>query len=410
VLAAFFCSGIDSPAGAQTISYRGFIESRGVVFPQDAINDPDNLVGDALARAEVFLAPASWLRVAAGVDLRASTHDQVDSAWRFDLADRGTRRPRFSVRRLSAALTRGPLTVDLGKQFIRWGKADIVTPTDRFAPRDYLNVLDADFLAVRGARTVFEKGAHTLDLTWVPFFTPSRLPLFDQRWAPPVSGVTLVPVAENPLPGRSQFGARWSQTTGRFESSLSFYDGFNHLPNIEVPALLPFVGTDFPAAIPVTRSYPQLRMWGADAAAPTRWLTMKGEVAYFASSTATADKYVLYVVQLERQTGEWSLVGGYAGEVVTERRSRFNFAPDRGTTRTILGRASYTIDVNRSAAVEGAVRQDGNGLYVKGEFSQARGSHWRATAAGALIRGEPGDFLGQYRRNSHIGLTVRYSF
>jgi hypothetical protein len=50
------------------------------------------------------------------------------------------------VRRLSATAHKGPLTFEAGKQFIRWGKTDIVTPTDRFAPRDYLTVVDNDFL------------------------------------------------------------------------------------------------------------------------------------------------------------------------------------------------------------------------------------------------------------------------
>jgi putative ABC transport system ATP-binding protein len=50
------------------------------------------------------------------------------------------------------------------------------------------------------------------------------------------------------------------------------------------------------------------------------------------------------------------------------------------------------------------------GLYAKGEYSQARGEHWRMTVSGAIIRGEPDDFLGQYRLNSHIGLALRYSF
>jgi hypothetical protein len=27
-----------------------------------------------------------------------------------------------------------------------------------------------------------------------------------------------------------------------------------------------------------------------------------------------------------------------------------------------------------------------------------------------LIRGDPDDFLGQYRRNSHLTATLRYSF
>ena len=77
----------------------------------------------------MFVKPASWIQFAAGADIRANTHDQVDSSWAVDFADRGTLRPALSIRRLSATITRGPVTVDVGKQFIRWGKTDIVTPS-----------------------------------------------------------------------------------------------------------------------------------------------------------------------------------------------------------------------------------------------------------------------------------------
>src|SRR6185295_8602898 len=107
--------------------------------------------------------------------------------------------------------------------------------------------------------------------------------------------------------------------------------------------------------------------------------TLKGEAGVFTSTKPLTDDFILYVVQFERQTGEGVLVGGYAGEAVTERRAAATFAPDRGTARSLVARASYTIDVNRSAAIEGAVRQRAEGLYVKGEFSQARGPHLRAT-------------------------------
>jgi hypothetical protein len=30
--------------------------------------------------------------------------------------------------------------------------------------------------------------------------------------------------------------------------------------------------------------------------------------------------------------------------------------------------------------------------------------------AGTVIAGEPGDFIGQYNRNSHVITTLRYSF
>ena len=81
-----------------------------------------------------------------------NTHDQVEDSWRVDISDRGMLRPRCRSAGSPATLTRGPFTVDVGKQFIRWGKTDIVTPTDRFAPRDFLNVIDTEFLAVTGAR------------------------------------------------------------------------------------------------------------------------------------------------------------------------------------------------------------------------------------------------------------------
>lgn len=399
-------SSFPSPVSAQAMRQRGFVDARGIVFPQDTLTDAHNIVGDLLFREEIFAKPRPWIQFAVGLDARANSHEQVERAWRLDVRDRGVSRPALSMRRLTATLTRGPVTVDVGKQFIRWGKADIVTPTDRFAPRDFLNVVDTEFLAVTGTRVMLQRGAETVDLVWVPFVTPSRIPLLDQRW-------TAVPLTDTPLtliglsdelPDGSQMGIRWGHTARGYELSLSYFDGFNHLPNIDGRT------GRTPFEVEIVKHYPDLRSYGVDAAIPTRWLTLKGEVAYSTASAPTADEYVVYVMQLERQTGEWLIVGGYAGEIVTLRRAGLTFAPDRGLTRSLVARASYTIDANRSAAAEAAVRQNGRGAYVKGEYSQARGQHWRVTMAGAVIGGRRDDFLGQYRRNSHITLSLRYSF
>jgi hypothetical protein len=158
------------------------------------------------------------------------------------------------------------------------------------------------------------------------------------------------------------------------------------------------------------RYYARMRMYGGDVAVPLRWFTVKGEGAWFQSSTKTADEYALYVIQLERMSGEWTFVGGYAGEAVTKRRVVADFAPDRGLAKTFLGRASYNIDANRSVAFEAAARQTGTGMYGKFEYTQAIGAHLRATMAATLVRGKEDDFLGQYRRNSNVQLILRYSF
>jgi hypothetical protein len=404
----FLCAftAIEGCALAQTLTQRGFVEMRTMIFPLDTPIDGQHIVIDLVGREEAFVTPAPWIQLAAGVDVRGNSHDQVADSWRPDFSDRGLLRPPLSIRRLSATLSQGAVTLDVGRQFIRWGKTDIVTPTDRFAPRDFLNVVDSEFLGVTGARVAVQQRADAVEVAWVPVFTPSRIPLLNQRWSPVPLAVASgeLQQAAADFPGRSQAGVRWGHTGRGYEFDFSLFDGFNHLPDVEFRQIPGTVGLE------ILPKYPRLRTYGGDAALPTQWFTAKGEAAYFTSPDQNSDEYVLYVIQLERQSGEWLMMAGYAGEVVTERRVVASFAPDRGLTRSIVASASYTIDPSRSATVEAAVRQNGDGAYAKGEYSWTRGQHWRTTVTGVLLAGAIDDFLGQYRRNSHLALTLRYSF
>jgi hypothetical protein len=411
------------PVLAQAASQRGFFDAAGIVYPQASPTGGDRWIGEALFRQEAAWRPASWLTLAGAFDARAATDDRVDASWNIDWSDRGRQRPALSIRRASAAFVRRGLTVEAGKLFVRWGKADVLNPTDRFAPRDLLEVVDNEFLGITAVRATYEHEADTLDVVWQPRFTPSRLPLPGGRWSASLSsrapvasdsaaaggGTATLPAVEIPdqWPGRPQSGVRWNHVGAGFEFSLSFFDGFNHFPIFDVvpdPAL---------AQAEVTRVYPVMRMAGGDAAWPLKWFTLKGEIGYFWTTDSRVDDYGIYVVQMERQRGDWLFVGGYAGEFVTNDRGLAAspaFAFDRALTRTFLGRASYTIDATRSLAFEGVVRRDGSGGWVKAEYSQAFGQHWRTTLRGDVLGGEDLDFFGRYRRNSNLRLAVRYSY
>src|SRR5262245_517080 len=123
--AAAFVLWAAATAGAQAVSERGFVQLQGVAFPQTAPNDPRTEIGDVLVREEVFLRPAHWLELAGGLDVRANSYGQVEDTFRLDYEDRGVLRPRAAVRRLSGTISAGRLTLDVGKQFIRWGRADV---------------------------------------------------------------------------------------------------------------------------------------------------------------------------------------------------------------------------------------------------------------------------------------------
>jgi hypothetical protein len=383
----------------QAYSQRGFVETRATLYPESASNDAAHAVGEALLRHESFLALSQRLQLAGTVELRTDSHHQTERRFRMTILDRTRQRPLFAVRRLTAQYRRAGLTVEAGKQLIRWGKTDILNPTDRFAPRDFLTVVDSEFLGVTALRGTLEKSSETIDVIWTPNFTPSRLPLPNQRWMAAPPGVPSFPVVRF-LPEGSQTGIRWSHI-GFVEFAAAFYSGFDHLPAFELDA----------TQTGIRQFYPGLKMAGGDVAFPLPWVTVKAEGAHFSFSDERVDDYVTYVVQLERQTGEWFLVWGYGGEAITaEGTQDADFNPDRGRIRTLLGRAGYTIDTNRSVTVEGAVRQDGNGLWLKSEYSHAIGQHWRATGGFVLIRGNPSDFIGQFRKNSHAFIALRYSY
>lgn len=394
-----------SAAASQSFESRGFIEARGFAFPAEASNDSTRLIADVLVRQEAFFEPIHWFTVAAGVDLRANSHDQVENDWALNGDDRGIRRPRLSLRRMSVAFGTGRFGIEGGKQFIRWGLTDIVNPTDRFAPKDYLNVLEPELLPVLAFRPAAQLGSEIFEAVLTPDFTPSRIPLRDQRWTiiPPEAEGFSLNDAGSSYPQRNQYGIRWRHV-GAIDFGLSFFDGMNHLPEIEVT-----VRPKEPV-IDLRRSYPRLRTYGGEVSVPTRYFTLKGEAAFFESPTSTSEEYVIYVIEAERQIGEWVLAAGYVGDVVTTTGSGLQFSPERGVARAIMGHASYTVDPRRTVVIEGAIRQDGDGLYVKGEYTVALGQYWRFTITGVGLEGDNADFLGQYRNNSHASAALRLSY
>jgi hypothetical protein len=414
------CVLIPATARAQGLTprfdQRGYLETSLSGFPQTVPNDSSEAVSELMLQWDLSYKAFSWLKLSAGVEAQTDTHRETERSLHLDFQNRGLLRPALQIRTSQVTIHHGHFTVDLGKQIIRWGKADLLNPTDRFAPRDYLDVVSTELLGVLAARATVEAAGNSLDLVWTPRFTPSRIPLLNQRWAElppgfvgPVEPGQLENAASN-FPGAGQYGVRVNHIGHRYEASASVFEGYNHLPLIGLDAAGP--------TLFVQRFYPKIRMYGADAAIPLPWFTIKTEAAFVqsrgrASDIATppqSDDYILYVAQIERQTGDWMFVAGYAGQTIFTRRSQIDFDPERGLAQAFLVRLGYTIDNRQSVTLESATRQNGRGSLTRPEYSRLIGSHWRATLGAVIIEGAAGDFLGQYRRNSSAIMKIRYSF
>ena len=392
---------------AQEFSQRGFMEIGDTIYPEIVPNDRAHAIGEGLVSYEPRWEPRSWFSLSASFQAHIDTHREVARSVHIDWKDRSFQRPALSVRDLSAVLKKDNLIVTLGKQFIRWGEADFLNPTDRFAPKDLLDIIDTAPLAVTAARVTYTLGGNTVNFVWQPWFTPSRVPLLNQRW-------TFVPTAafgqlsaedqEASFPRRSSFGARWNHSGTYYEYSVSYYDGFNSLPTVSEHVDPTATRTAF------LYTYSDLRLYGGDFAITLPWFTLKSEEAYYTSPTKSEDEYVIYVAQLERQIHELQLIVGYTGEAVTAHGYAQQFPGERGFVRSVIAHGHYMLDQNRALTLDVLVRQNLGSSVIKPSYSHSFGGHWRATAGIVWLRGNEGDFLGQYHRNSFATAELRYSF
>ena len=400
--------GLAAPADAraQQFSYRGFADAAVTLYPQEAPNDSTQAVAEGQFRFDPSLVIRRGLSLTGSFEARLDTHDQTTERAEVTYWDRTIRRPTFAIRTVAATFSKGLFTIEAGKQFVRWGQSDILSPTDHFTPRDYLVTVSSEVLAPTAARVTVAGQSASVELVYTPRMTPSRMPLLDQRWIglqASQAGLPLVDAGSD-IPGGSQVGVRWHHITRRVEYSATLFQGFHHLALLDV-TLVP-TGT----ALQLRRRYPRIRAWGGDAVVPLPGITVRAEAAWLESRREENDDYGLWVLQVERQQGEWLFLGGYVGEWVTEERNVLAFAPDRGLAKGIVGRASYNFDSNRSVILESVTRRNGDGFYLKTEYSHGLGSHWRITLQALLIRGDEADFIGQFRRNSFVRPRARYSF
>ena len=182
--------------------------------------------------------------------------------------------------------------IRIGRQKAAWGKADGIDITNILCPSDMSSLAamtgDDSKLAIDALRFSVNGNMFSLDAYWIPFFTPSTLPL-DQgnslrKYIVP-STILNLPVSIGNLEKpelaiwNGEYALRFSTYFSALDFSLYGFYGWDDLPVLNYSVIMD--STQTPTGMNVSGKYERMSMIGEDAALPLGETVLRLEAAFF---------------------------------------------------------------------------------------------------------------------------------
>ncbi len=317
----------------------------------------------------------------------------------------------------------------LGKQIVKWGKADASNPTDNINPTDYSNLTDDETIGVVAASLSYYWNDWSLQIVGVPGFTPTRLPPEGTRFSLlPSGGIAViedpllpvaleVPIEDPVLPSNTidntQYGLRLQTTYSGWDFSVSFYDGINDFPAPTVR----YADTLLPEAIvPV---YNRFRAIGGDFATTfDRW-GLHGEAAHLVFDGDREDSRLQFVIGLDYTRSDIILdhdifvIVEYVGEEVTKEGSGFDTgsALDRVLVSALAGNITYEFTEYTKLELRGLIDfYKGDDYFFQPQLVHRVSDEFEVTAGFDIIGGPSDTFFGQFKDNDRVFVKLKYMF
>lgn len=242
------------------------------------------------------------------VDGKAEAYVQIDRTgrWRSDAVEAWAR------------LTAGDFELRGGRQIIVWGRADRLNPTDNLSGRDYTLLAASDEDQRTGPAMVQARWGHgtiTVDAIWLPEFRPNIFPLERNR-----PGIALLPDQRRQDAG--QFAFKLDSSGGTIDWSLSWFRGIDRNRDFTARPALP--GT----LAAIQQTFPDISVWGADAAGTLGRLGWRVEAAYtdvLGAPNPFTKKDNFWLVA----GGDMNFAGGWNLNLQYSLRVIFNYADPR---------------------------------------------------------------------------------
>ena len=326
--------------------------------------------------------------------------------------------PRARVRELYWRYGAGPLDVKLGRQLVIWGRADGINPTDKLAPRDFTLLAPEDSAQRHGNEAVqlaLDTGSGSVTALWFPHAASNTLPL---KAIPDVR-------YETGKPRQSQWALKWDATGEGIDGSLSYVDGVDPMPDLELGAL-------DANGITVAVANHRMRMLGADLSIGSGKLVWRAEAAWTRTDSQGPDDFTrkknqfAFVGGPELGFGESSTVGlqatyqrvlqfrdpdGIANPIVRAiawQQAAVGNQTSRIQRGMTLRLASRWLNDSLLAETSAAALWPGNSGVWRTKLGYAIDDHWSAQAGSERYFGPDRSFFGQLGKKPLLYVQLRY--
>jgi uncharacterized protein DUF1302 len=329
-------------------------------------------------------------------------------------------------------LLRDPWALRIGRQFITWGRADTLRPTDVFRRRDLTDLVEDRVEAIDALKLNFLSGSWGLEGVWVPVFEPDILSFrAENRWTLfPTEGQVSFREGRREEPPRTpesgEAGIRLTRSARGWDFAAMYYYGYDRTPTFVRQRLVEFDPITGAATIRLVPVHRRIHVVGGDFATVVNGWDLRGEAAYTLTTDSGArnpevdDPYLRFTGGVGRTTrttpvGEsLSVILQYALDEEVPQRGAANQEEFAGLRHFYR----HAVAVNATWKYSEFLRLNGKGFVNLEDFDFALQTElsWQpidamTLAVGAdFFGGRRNTFFGQFRDNDRVRVKVSYTF
>jgi Protein of unknown function (DUF1302) len=412
------------------LSIRGFIQTKGAVDTNnDAANEHDYTFYNNARLEGKWTFEGSRNFIFASIDskyLWFGPHNDEDD-YDLDLfegyfywSNKRVVRPRFRTTPIRYGIKRyfswlrGQVDIRVGRQIVRWGKTDQISPVDNLNPQDLREFITHDLedrkIPNWMVRARLFSDFFTVEGIYLPFFESSRIDYFGTDWAI-FRHMNRIGVHEEEPDLKfknGEGGVRVTKTISGWDLGFSYLYSWEDIPYF---VTFPEDGSD----IQVT--YKRSNILGFEFETTWGTIGLRGEAAYFDSQSfltnnlTSTRKIVYHYIMGVDHSGEndWYINIQFSHQIITNYDSTILYF--KRNNPSLCGEISKEFQEGYfEAELKYNFALNENSFYLSPRIICSYASNLDITLGLNIFEGDPGTLMGLYDANDQIYIDFKYHF